>query len=110
METEGCYTKEFFRTFGDAVAEFQHPGSGRRALCRSDYAKAREIEIRPTVHGSFDQPEPSQQHPEQSRRGDKPRLRMLPFQDSELLPKSQIFQQKVVARAKESGNQNRQEP
>ncbi len=35
---------------------------------------------------------------------------MLPFQDSESLPQSQIFQQKVAARTKELENQNRQEP
>jgi hypothetical protein len=38
-------------------------------------------------------PEPPQHHSEQSVRGSKPRLRKLLFEDAELLPKSQVFQE-----------------
>jgi hypothetical protein len=55
-------------------------------------------------------PKLSQQHPEQSLRANKARLRMLAFQNCELLPKSQVFQQKVVSRAKKSGKCDKQEP
>ena len=35
---------------------------------------------------------------------------MSPSQDGELLPKSQVFQQQIAARARESGKDNDQEP
>ena len=35
---------------------------------------------------------------------------MPPFQNSELLPESQIFQEQLAARAKESDSQNREKP
>jgi hypothetical protein len=54
-------------------------------------------------------PDTPQQHPEQFLRGNKARLRMLSAQNGELLPKSQILQQKIAARAKEVGRKNSQE-
>src|ERR1035438_27060 len=47
-------------------------------------------------------PEPLQHHPEEFVRQSKPRLRMLLFENTELLPKSKIFQKQIAARAKES--------
>ena len=35
---------------------------------------------------------------------------MSPFQDSELLTESQILQEEIAARTKESDNRNRQKP
>src|ERR1019366_4664261 len=55
-------------------------------------------------------PEPAQHHPEQFVRKSKPRLRMLLFQDGELLSKSQIFQEQFAARAKEVSTYDRQKP
>ena len=55
-------------------------------------------------------PEPAQHHPEQFVRKSKPRLRMLLFQDGELLSKSQIFQEQIAARAKEASTYDRQKP
>jgi hypothetical protein len=43
-------------------------------------------------------PKPSQCHPEQFVMSGKPRLRVFPFQNGELLPKCQVFQEKVAAR------------
>jgi hypothetical protein len=42
-------------------------------------------------------PEPPQHHPQQFLSSNQSRLGMLPFQDCELLPKSQVFQEQVVA-------------
>ena len=42
-------------------------------------------------------PEPPQDHPEQSVRRPKPRLRMLPPQDCDLLPKCQVFKEEISA-------------
>jgi hypothetical protein len=53
-------------------------------------------------------PEPPQDHPEQFVRDSKPRLWVPPFQNSELLPESQIFQQQLAARVKESDSQNKE--
>ena len=47
-------------------------------------------------------PEPPQDDPEQFIGSGKPRLRMSPFQDGKLLPKRQVFQEQVAARAKSS--------
>ena len=48
-------------------------------------------------------PKPPQHHPKQFIRSAKPQLRVALPQDCKLLPKSQIFQQQVAARAKELG-------
>jgi hypothetical protein len=45
-------------------------------------------------------PEPPQHHPEQFVRDSKPRLWVPPFQNSELLPESQIFQEQLAANLK----------
>jgi hypothetical protein len=55
-------------------------------------------------------PEPLQHHPEEFVRQSKPRLRMLLFENTELLPKSKIFQKQIAARAKESSKDNNKEP
>ncbi len=54
-------------------------------------------------------PKPSRHHPKQFVRGGKSRLRVPLFQDSKLLPKRQIFQQKVTTRTNRSKSQNEQE-
>jgi hypothetical protein len=48
-------------------------------------------------------PEPPQDHSKQFVRSGKPWLRMLLFQNCELLPKSKVFQEQIAARVKESG-------
>jgi hypothetical protein len=55
-------------------------------------------------------PEPPQDHPEQFIWGIKPRRRTPLFQDGELLPKSQIFQEQITARAKKTRKKNSLEP
>jgi hypothetical protein len=55
-------------------------------------------------------PEPPQHHPEQFVRDSKPWLWVPPFQNSELLPENQIFQELLAARAKEPDSQNREKP
>src|SRR5271156_4531984 len=55
-------------------------------------------------------PEPSQYHPEKSVGSSKPRTGMSPFQNSKLLTESQILQEEIAARTKESDNRNRQKP
>jgi hypothetical protein len=42
-------------------------------------------------------PEPPQDHPEEFVRMSKSRLRTPSFQDAELLPKSQVFQEQIAA-------------
>jgi len=56
------------------------------------------------------QPEASQDYPECLVTRTKPRLRMPLSQNSELLPKSQVFQEQVAARTKNPVNKNRQKP
>src|SRR5277367_4889335 len=46
-------------------------------------------------------PEPTQNHPEKSVGNSNARTRISPFQDSKLLPKGEIFQEKITARTKE---------
>jgi hypothetical protein len=53
-------------------------------------------------------PKPPEHHPEQFVRSGKPRLRMLLFQNGELLAQSQIFQQQVAARTNRSNKQDKQ--
>src|SRR5271170_6767845 len=55
-------------------------------------------------------PEPSQYHPEKSVGSSKPRTGMSPFQNSKLLTESQILQEEIAARTKESDNRNSQKP
>jgi hypothetical protein len=55
-------------------------------------------------------PEPPQHHPEQFVRQSESRLRMLLLENGKLLPKSQIFQEQVAARAKKSSKEYSQEP
>ena len=55
-------------------------------------------------------PQPPQHHPEQLVASNKPGLRMLPFENAELLSKSQVFEEQVAARAKQSRNRDNQEP
>jgi hypothetical protein len=55
-------------------------------------------------------PEPPQGYPEQSVRSSKSRLRTSFAQDRKLLPKRQVFQEEIPARAKESGSGNEQKP
>src|SRR5271156_4471854 len=55
-------------------------------------------------------PEPSQYHPEKSVGSSKPRTGMSPFQNSKLLTESQILQEEIAARTKESDNWNSQKP
>jgi len=47
--------------------------------------------------------------PEEFVRQSKPGLRMLLFENTELLPKSKIFQKQIAARAKESSKENNKE-
>jgi hypothetical protein len=54
-------------------------------------------------------PESPQDQPEQSISGNKPRLRVPPFQNGQLLPKREVFQEKVASRAKGLNSQNGQE-
>ena len=55
-------------------------------------------------------PEAPQYHPEKSLRNGKSRMRMPPLQDSKLLAESEILQQEIAARRKESDNRNGQKP
>jgi len=55
-------------------------------------------------------PESPQHHPEQLVRTCKPRLRSPRFQNSKLLPQSQVFQQKITTRTDRPNQQNKQEP
>jgi hypothetical protein len=55
-------------------------------------------------------PEAPQYHPEKSVGNGKPRMRMPPLQDSKLLAESEILQEQIAARTKESDNRNRQKP
>jgi len=52
----------------------------------------------------------AQRYPKQTVRSGKSRLRKLPLQDAELLPKCQVFQEETAARTKQLGKWNRQEP
>jgi hypothetical protein len=54
-------------------------------------------------------PEPPQYHPEKSVGNSKPRMRTSPFQDSKLLPESQILQEEIAARTEEHDHRNRQQ-
>jgi hypothetical protein len=51
-------------------------------------------------------PESPQRHPEQFVGNGKSRLRTPTFQNSGLLPKSQVFQEEVATRAKDLSGQN----
>jgi hypothetical protein len=55
-------------------------------------------------------PEPLQHDPEQFVGSSKSRQRMLLFENTELLPKSQVFQEQIAARAKEPSGEKDQEP
>jgi hypothetical protein len=55
-------------------------------------------------------PKPAQHHPEEFVRRNKSRLRTLLLENGKLLPKSQVFQKQVAARAKQSSKENSQEP
>src|SRR5271154_1850016 len=52
---------------------------------------------------------PPQYHPEKSVRNSKARMRTPPFQDSKLLPESQILQEEIAAGTKEHDHRNRQQ-
>jgi len=54
-------------------------------------------------------PEPPQNHPEKSVGNGNARMGTPPFQDSKLLPKSQILQEEIAARTKEHDHRNRQQ-
>ena len=54
-------------------------------------------------------PKPPQHHPEQFVLSGKPWLRMLLFQNSELLTKRQIFQQKIMSGSEGTNKQGKQE-
>ena len=54
-------------------------------------------------------PEAPQYHPEKSVGNSKPRMRTPPFQDSKLLPESQILQEEIAARTKEHDHRNKQQ-
>jgi hypothetical protein len=54
-------------------------------------------------------PEPLQHDPEQFVGSSKSRQRKLLFENTELLPKSQVFQEQVPARAKEPSKENNHE-
>jgi hypothetical protein len=54
-------------------------------------------------------PEPPQNHPEKSVGNSKPRMGMSPFQDSKLLPESQILQEEIAARTKEHDHRIKQQ-
>jgi hypothetical protein len=55
-------------------------------------------------------PKPPQHNPEQFVTKGKSRLRTLSLENGKLLPKSQVFQKQVAARAKQSRKENSQEP
>ena len=55
-------------------------------------------------------PEAPQANPEQFVKNGKPRLRMLLFENTKLMPQSQVFQEQLTARAKESRKENSKEP
>jgi len=55
------------------------------------------------------EPEAPQYHPEKSVGNSKPRMRTPPFQDSKLLPESQILQKEIAARTKEHDHWNKQQ-
>jgi hypothetical protein len=55
-------------------------------------------------------PELPQHHPERFVRRSKPQLRMFVFQNCELLPKGQVFQEQIAARAKTSSRVTDKEP
>ena len=55
-------------------------------------------------------PKPAQHHPEEFVKRNKSRLRTLLLENGKLLPKSQVFQKQVAARAKQSSKENSQEP
>jgi hypothetical protein len=55
-------------------------------------------------------PEPSQRHPKQFIRSGKSRRRVTLRQNRKLLPQSQILQDQVAARAKETNSQYRKKP
>ncbi|MGD0734483.1 MAG: hypothetical protein ABR976_05020 [Terracidiphilus sp.] len=61
-------------------------------------------------HSVPSRPKPPQGHAKQFVSSRKARLRMLLSQNCELLPKSQVFQEQIKARAKESLGKNRQKP
>jgi hypothetical protein len=50
-------------------------------------------------------PKPPEDRPEQFVMSGKSRLRMFPFQDGELLPKRQVFQEEVAARTARPNDQ-----
>jgi hypothetical protein len=54
--------------------------------------------------------ETPQYHPEKSVGDGKVRMGMSPFYDSKLLAESEILQEEIAARTKESDNWNRQKP
>jgi hypothetical protein len=54
--------------------------------------------------------EAPQYHPGKSVGNGKSRMRMPPLQDSKLLAESEILQQEIAARRKESDNRNGQKP
>ena len=55
------------------------------------------------------EPEAPHYHPEKSVGNSKPRMRTPPFQDSKLLPESQILQKEIAARTKEHDHRNKQQ-
>ena len=55
------------------------------------------------------EPEAPQYHPEKSVGNSKPRMRTPTFQDSKLLPESQILQEEIAARTKEHDHWNKQQ-
>jgi hypothetical protein len=55
-------------------------------------------------------PKSAQHYPEEFVRQNKSRLRTLSLENGKLLPKSQVFQKQVAARAKQSSKENSHKP
>jgi len=103
---------EFAQFFGNAFSScaFPMPRKPRPIQLEPSSVPANHsLRLYENQHTLPSRPEPPQCHPEQLVRTCIPRLRTPRFQNSKLMPQSQVFQQKVATRTYRPNQQNEQE-